>query len=178
VTASGIPQAAGGLPPCGPRAVDTRQAVLSPAALLHSGGGSAPVHRAPRNTFPGYRIAQSVQGSSPRFHSGLSLLCMHAALRPRRFSKHGCLKVGTRHSIAFCTFTSSAPSNHRMPTALPHAHVVPASPRSPAQRACSKNLNGLGPRPIKSTWATCRNRALTRLGWPNQPATRRSSCRA
>lgn len=75
-------------------------AFLPPTALLHSRGAMPPSWLPPQHL--SYRIAQSVQGPSPRFLFGLSLACTHAVLWPRRLSKHGCLKLGVLGRAILC----------------------------------------------------------------------------
>lgn len=159
-------------------------AFLPPTALLHSGGAMPPSWLPPQHL--SYRIAQSVQGPSPRFLSGPSLVCTHAVLRPRRLSnKRGCLELG-RAIHCFRHFhiirgvgvphTSFPPRIHTTKCPPPHMHNL--SPPSRTARLFEESQRLVRSPPSKSPLATCRNRTLTRLGWPNQPATRQSSCRA
>lgn len=159
-------------------------AFLPPTALLHSGGAMPPSWLPPQHL--SYRIAQSVQGPSPRFLSGPSLVCTHAVLRPRRLSnKRGCLELG-RAIHCFRHFhiirgvgvphTSFPPRIHTTKCPPPHMHNLS---RHPAQRACLKNLNGsFGPLPPGALWRPVETEHSPDSGGPIRPATRQSSCRA
>lgn len=114
-----------------------------------------------------YRIAQSVQGPSPRFLSGPSLVCTHAVLRPRRLSnKRGCLELGRAiHCFRHFHIIRGVGVPH---TSFPPPHMHNLSPPSRTARLFEESQRLVRSPPSKSTLATCRNRTLTRLGWPNQ----------
>lgn len=124
-----------------------------------------------------YRIAQSVQGPSPRFLSGPSLVCTHAVLRPRRLSnKRGCLELG-RAIHCFRHFhiirgvgvphTSFPPRIHTTKCPL---LTCTTCPRHPAQRACLKNLNGsFGPLPPRALWRPVETEHSPDSGGPISP---------
>lgn len=117
----GIPQV--GCPPVVREPSTPASAFLPPTALLHSRGAMPPSWLPPQHL--SYRIAQSVQGPSPRFLFGLSLVCTHAVLRPRRLSKHGCLQLG-----AFAAWTCRTPHPRDKMPPSPHAQPAPAIPHS------------------------------------------------
>jgi hypothetical protein len=121
VTASGIPQVGGPLWSASRRLPSAPSCRPEPCPL-HSGGGSAPRHRGfPRSTFPRYRIAQSVQGFSPRFPSGLSVLCMHAAIAAKNSANIRQLFLHIHLIRALHTTECPLPS-----------HMQHTSPRTPA----------------------------------------------
>lgn len=143
-------------------------AFLPPTALLHSRGAMPPTWLPPQQL--SYRIAQSVQGPSPRFLFGLSLVCTHAVLRPRRLSNTAASswEHSRRGRAAHLTHTTKCPP--------PHMHNLPPPSRT-ARLIEERALTARSP-PSRSPLATCRYRTLTRLGSPNQSTTRQSSCRA
>lgn len=122
----GIPQA--GCPPVVREPSTPASAFLPPTALLHSRGAMPPSWLPPQHL--SYRIAQSVQGPSPRFLFGLSLVCTHAVLRPRRLSKHGCLQLG-----AFAAWAWACRTPHPHDKMPPSSHAQPAPAIHPGQRA-------------------------------------------
>lgn len=162
-------------------------AFLPPTALLHSRGAMPPSWLPPQHS--SYRIAQSVQGPSPRFLFGLSLVCTHAALRgiaaketqQTRLPPVGSL--GTRHPLL------SALSHHSRRGRAAHLTLHDKMPPPPSCTTCPRHpyrtarlieerTSTARSPPSKSPLATCQYRTLTRLGSPNQSTTRQSSCRA
>lgn len=133
-----------------------------------------PLRGFPRNTFPTVLPSQS-KGLHRASFPGL---VWYARMRYGQgdSATNAAASSWDAPSIAFGTFTSFAawacrtpPSPHESTRQNAPLLTCTTCPRHPAQRACLKNLNGsFRSPPSKSPLATCRNRTLTRLGWPNQ----------